>query len=121
MDEPIGLEFQRRYANVILELEKLNKDLNEYLTGVQEYCQEGGVFALLIPRLLDRAHSRNFGIHIRIFIEQLRILKRFTCGRYLQIAPDNQQFDDPAEMKRKCEEEAENMVNKSNITMVSDN
>ncbi|KAJ7373490.1 Protein lin-9 [Desmophyllum pertusum] len=38
--EPIDKEFQRRYASVVLELERLNKDLNEYLTGVQEYCQE---------------------------------------------------------------------------------
>ncbi|KAL9955438.1 hypothetical protein ACROYT_G036766 [Oculina patagonica] len=38
--EPIDKEFQRRYAAVVLELERLNRDLNEYLTGVQEYCQE---------------------------------------------------------------------------------
>lgn len=38
--EPIDKEFQRRYASVVLELERLNKDLNEYLTGVQEFCQE---------------------------------------------------------------------------------
>ncbi|XP_023221502.1 protein lin-9 homolog [Centruroides sculpturatus] len=38
--EPIPLEFQKQYASVILEFEKLNKDLDEYLTGVQQYCQE---------------------------------------------------------------------------------
>ncbi|KAL5006694.1 hypothetical protein ScPMuIL_015500 [Solemya velum] len=38
--QPITVEFQRKYANIILELEKLNKDLNEYLLAVQQYCQE---------------------------------------------------------------------------------
>ncbi|RUS74508.1 hypothetical protein EGW08_017739 [Elysia chlorotica] len=36
--EPITLEFQKTYAGIVLELEKLNKDLNEYLNGVQTYC-----------------------------------------------------------------------------------
>ena len=33
-------DFQKKYANIVLELEKLNKDLNEYLKGVQQFCQE---------------------------------------------------------------------------------
>jgi uncharacterized protein YllA (UPF0747 family) len=33
-------EFQRRYANVIIDLEHLNRDLQDYLTSVQNYCQE---------------------------------------------------------------------------------
>ncbi|EDO39836.1 predicted protein [Nematostella vectensis] len=37
--DPIDKDFQRQYACVVLELERLNKDLNDYLTGVQEYCQ----------------------------------------------------------------------------------
>lgn len=36
--EPITLEFQKTYAGIVLELEKLNKDLNDYLNGVQTYC-----------------------------------------------------------------------------------
>ncbi|GFS00991.1 Lin-9-like protein [Elysia marginata] len=36
--EPITFEFQKTYAGIVLELEKLNKDLNEYLNGVQTYC-----------------------------------------------------------------------------------
>ena len=36
--EPITLDFQKTYAGIVLELEKLNKDLNEYLNGVQTYC-----------------------------------------------------------------------------------
>ena len=42
--EPITPEFQKKYANVVLELEKLNKDLNEYLVGVQNYCQEVDIY-----------------------------------------------------------------------------
>lgn len=33
-------EFQINYALVVLDLEKLNKDLNDYLIGVQRYCEE---------------------------------------------------------------------------------
>lgn len=33
-------EFQTNYAVSILELEKLNKDLTDYLNGVQRYCEE---------------------------------------------------------------------------------
>jgi hypothetical protein len=33
-------DFQRRYANVIIDLEHLNRDLQDYLTSVQKYCQE---------------------------------------------------------------------------------
>ncbi|CAL1535985.1 unnamed protein product [Lymnaea stagnalis] len=36
--ESISLEFQKTYAGIVLELEKLNKDLNDYLNGVQTYC-----------------------------------------------------------------------------------
>ena len=38
--QPITAEFQKKYANIVLELDNLNKDLNEYLIGVQQYCQE---------------------------------------------------------------------------------
>ncbi|KAF4018341.1 hypothetical protein G4228_010113 [Cervus hanglu yarkandensis] len=37
---PIGIEFQRRYATIVLELEQLNKDLNKVLHKVQQYCYE---------------------------------------------------------------------------------
>ncbi|XP_049809797.1 protein lin-9 homolog isoform X1 [Schistocerca nitens] len=33
-------DFQRRYASVIIELERLNHDLQEYLTTVQNFCHE---------------------------------------------------------------------------------
>uniref|UniRef100_A0A4W5JUH7 Lin-9 DREAM MuvB core complex component n=1 Tax=Hucho hucho TaxID=62062 RepID=A0A4W5JUH7_9TELE len=37
---PIGLEFQKRYATTVLELEQLNKDLNKVLREVQQFCCE---------------------------------------------------------------------------------
>jgi hypothetical protein len=33
-------EFQMNYAILVLDLEKLNKDLSEYLNGVQRFCEE---------------------------------------------------------------------------------
>ena len=36
---PIERDFQRKYAEVVLELERLNTDLNSYLKDVEEYCQ----------------------------------------------------------------------------------
>lgn len=38
--QPITTEFQRSYADVVLELSNLNKDLNDYLVEVHQYCQE---------------------------------------------------------------------------------
>nr|KAG5701006.1 hypothetical protein BaRGS_022717 [Batillaria attramentaria] len=66
--QPISVEFQRSYADVVLELEKLNKDLNDYLVGVQQYCQE--------------------------------------------LAPEQglPTMDQPSEVKKKCDEEAQNTV-----------
>lgn len=40
--EPIERDFQRKYAEVVLELERLNTDLNNHLREVQEYCQNPG-------------------------------------------------------------------------------
>lgn len=37
---PIGLDFQKRYATTVLELEQLNKDLNKVLHEVQQFCCE---------------------------------------------------------------------------------
>ncbi|XP_076471216.1 protein lin-9 homolog isoform X2 [Babylonia areolata] len=38
--QPITAEFQRSYADVVLELSNLNKDLNDYLLEVHQFCQE---------------------------------------------------------------------------------
>nr|CAD7194085.1 unnamed protein product [Timema douglasi] len=37
---PVPDDFQRRYASIVIELERLNKDLAEYLSSVQSYCVE---------------------------------------------------------------------------------
>ncbi|XP_053316675.1 protein lin-9 homolog [Spea bombifrons] len=37
---PINIEFQRRYATIVLDLEQLNKDLNKVLHKVQQFCYE---------------------------------------------------------------------------------
>lgn len=39
-NEPYTKDFQTNYAMLILELEKLNKDLMDYLSSVQRYCEE---------------------------------------------------------------------------------
>lgn len=36
----IDIDFQKRYATTVLDLEKLNKDLNKVLHEVQQYCCE---------------------------------------------------------------------------------
>jgi len=38
--EDLSLEFQRKYATIVVDLERLNKDLNELLVGVQRFCLE---------------------------------------------------------------------------------
>lgn len=39
-NEEFTKEFQTNYAIIVLDLEKLNKDLSDYLHGVQRYCEE---------------------------------------------------------------------------------
>ncbi|XP_074659889.1 protein lin-9 homolog [Tubulanus polymorphus] len=39
-DCDIDLDFQKKYASTVLDLERLNKDLNNYLVGVQKFCHE---------------------------------------------------------------------------------
>lgn len=70
LQQPITFEFQRKYAGIVLELEHLNKDLQEYLNGVQQFCQK--------------------------------------------MAPEQglTAIDQPSEIKRRCEEEAQKMVQK---------
>nr|XP_032830074.1 protein lin-9 homolog isoform X3 [Petromyzon marinus] len=38
--EPFGIDFQKRYATIVLGLENLNKDLNHILLNVQQYCYQ---------------------------------------------------------------------------------
>ncbi|KAJ3607120.1 hypothetical protein NHX12_026634 [Muraenolepis orangiensis] len=69
---PIGLNFQKRYATKVLDLEKLNKDLNKVLQQVQQFCCE--------------------------------------------LAPDQGMApaDRPTELRQRCEEEAQELVQHSN-------
>uniref|UniRef100_A0A286XYS0 Lin-9 DREAM MuvB core complex component n=1 Tax=Cavia porcellus TaxID=10141 RepID=A0A286XYS0_CAVPO len=71
---PISIEFQRRYATIVLELEQLNKDLNKVLHKVQQYCYE--------------------------------------------LAPDQglQPADQPTDLRRRCEEEAQEIVRHANTS-----
>lgn len=72
--EPIDKEFQRRYASVVLELERLNKDLNEYLTGVQEYCQE------LAPDQGVQSMDQTTGVRKRCDEEAARVVELNNVG-----------------------------------------
>ncbi|KAI4495050.1 PREDICTED: protein lin-9 homolog isoform X1 [Polistes canadensis] len=51
--EPFPQDFERRYAGIIVELEKMNTALQEYLSDIQELCQEiapePSVAAMLAP------------------------------------------------------------------------
>uniref|UniRef100_H0XPR2 DIRP domain-containing protein n=1 Tax=Otolemur garnettii TaxID=30611 RepID=H0XPR2_OTOGA len=69
---PLGTEFQRKYATIVLELEQLNKDLSKVWPKVQQYCYE--------------------------------------------LAPDQglQPADQPTDMRRRCEEEAQEIVRHAN-------
>ncbi|KAG7244143.1 hypothetical protein INR49_004216 [Caranx melampygus] len=48
---PIDLDFQKRYATTVLELEQLNKDLNKVLHEVQQFCCEDGQQSVTNPSL----------------------------------------------------------------------
>ncbi|XP_043915573.1 protein lin-9 homolog [Protopterus annectens] len=69
---PISIEFQKRYATVVLDLEQLNKDLNKVLHKVQQYCYE--------------------------------------------LAPEQglQPSDQPTDLRRRCEEDAQELVRQAN-------
>ncbi|KAM6954733.1 protein lin-9 homolog [Aplochiton taeniatus] len=69
---PIVLEFQKRYATTVLELERLNKDLNKVLHEVQQFCCELAPEQGMVPA------------------------------------------DHPTELRRRCEEEAQEMVQQTN-------
>ena len=43
-NKALSMYFQQKYAAVVLELERLNKDLNEYLCGAQAFAHEVGAY-----------------------------------------------------------------------------
>ncbi|KAL1489531.1 hypothetical protein ABEB36_013487 [Hypothenemus hampei] len=55
-DKELTDEFERRYANLLIDLEKLNADLEVYLEEMQAFCQEiapdPSIAAMLAPSLL---------------------------------------------------------------------
>lgn len=59
---PIDLDFQKRYATTVLELEQLNKDLNKVLHEVQQFCCEVRHHGLLPLKLntVKYAHLQCF-------------------------------------------------------------
>ncbi|GFG31106.1 hypothetical protein Cfor_04605 [Coptotermes formosanus] len=84
-------DFQRRYASVIIDLEHLNRDLQEYLTNVQTYCQEiapdPGTAAMLAPshlreRSQEEAHDlvmkHNTRSDVRLPVKSERMLSLIT-------------------------------------------
>lgn len=44
--QELNVEFQRKYAALVLELEKLNRDLNQHLLAVQQFCQEVSILLM---------------------------------------------------------------------------
>lgn len=38
--QPITLDFQKSYAALVIDFERMDKDLNSYLNEIQDYCQE---------------------------------------------------------------------------------
>ncbi|XP_076114426.1 protein lin-9 homolog isoform X1 [Mytilus galloprovincialis] len=73
--QPLSQDFQQKYANIVLELDTVNKELNEYLMGVQHYCQELAPEQGLTP------------------------------------------FDQPSEIRKRCDEQAEEMVDRISQNM----
>ncbi|GFO41723.1 Lin-9-like protein [Plakobranchus ocellatus] len=71
--EPISYEFKKTYAGIVLELERLNKDLNEYLNGVQTYCldiaPELGVVPAEPPSEIRRKYLTSVMLQIKTFSE----------------------------------------------------
>ena len=58
MEQPLNLSFKQRYADSVLELERLNKDLNSYLLQVQKYCQEVSWFHVCVGATGGREGGR---------------------------------------------------------------
>ncbi|XP_069674612.1 protein lin-9 homolog isoform X2 [Periplaneta americana] len=84
-------DFQRRYASVIIDLERLNRDLQDYLTSVQNYCQEiapePSIAAMLAPSHLrersqqearDLVLKHNTGTGGRMPVKSERMLSLVT-------------------------------------------
>ncbi|KAK7791405.1 hypothetical protein R5R35_010529 [Gryllus longicercus] len=75
----IAEDFQRRYANTVVELERLNRDLQGYLTSVQKYCQEiapePSQAAVLAPAHLQERSQREAKDMVETAIQTKNIVK----------------------------------------------
>lgn len=58
--EDYDMPFQQRYAGLILELERINKDLNDYLIGVQQCLQEVGTLSNATVQLMLKLNVERF-------------------------------------------------------------
>lgn len=106
---PIDLDFQKRYATTVLELEQLNKDLNKVLHEVQQFCCEvSNIFPVIAP---EAQHRKIYLRHISC--PALTFKKKNVSA---QLAPDQGMVpaDHPTELRRRCEDEAQQMVQLSN-------
>ena len=56
---PYTKDFQTHYAMLVLDLEKLNKDLMEYLNSVQRYCEEFAPDLKISADMLDQSENSN--------------------------------------------------------------
>lgn len=57
--EPISEDFQKRYANKVIELEHLNTHLREILAQVQQHCQEVSDIIQLSVKIIYALRNKN--------------------------------------------------------------
>lgn len=130
----IDLDFQKRYATTVLELEQLNKDLNKVLHEVQQYCCEvsqwkpwkavNSYFFWIKGQDQSSKHSLHVLIPLtskfqKLVKNELRALfPVWITAVSTQLAPDQGMVpaDHPTELRRRCEEEAQQMVQLSGST-----
>ena len=75
------MPFQQQYAGLILELERLNKDLNEYLLGVQHYCAEVDfAFNILGTSLSAETYLLSVLLILRTSEDGIPALSKLPCG-----------------------------------------
>ena len=70
LQEPISNEFQKHYAGTILELEKLNVDLNDYLKAVQHYSAEIGTEQGLAPLIQPDVVKQKYLLESKEVVER---------------------------------------------------
>lgn len=69
-------EFQLKYASLIIDIEKLNKDLSDYLVGVQRYCEEYAPDFKIFFKNLGSNNSEN--IYKKSLIEAREMVTRLN-------------------------------------------